>query len=69
MKAMLVNRVGDCGLFFAIVLLINQYGCVNYDELYSALVFEQVSAEWLLLVCALLFIGVMAKSAQMGLHT
>ena len=76
-KAFLVNRVGDFGFALGIFLVFYIFGTVNYDE-----VFEQVplfinkeinfvglDVNCIDLICILLFIGAMGKSAQFFLHT
>jgi len=82
-KAVIVNRIGDCALLVAIGVIYHLFGSLdNKDLLYSRLddgVYTSVeppSFEFgplhipmldVAIVC--LFIGVMAKSAQLGLHT
>ena len=76
-KAFLVNRVGDFGFALGIFLIFYLFGTVNYNE-----VFEQIPAiteknlnflglevNAIDLICLLLFIGAMGKSAQIFLHT
>ena len=76
-KAFLVNRVGDFGFALGIFLVFYLFGTVNYDEVFqqiptvvdknlSFLGFEVKAID---LVCLLLFIGAMGKSAQILLHT
>jgi NADH-quinone oxidoreductase subunit L len=77
MKAFLVNRVGDFGFLLGIALLLMYAGSLNYQDVFAQapeLARQRVSIlagqEWMLLtvVCLLLFIGAMGKSAQMPLH-
>ncbi len=76
-KAFVVNRVGDFGFALGIFLIFYIFGSVNYDEVfpnvpsilddklnYLGLKFNAVD-----LICLLLFIGAMGKSAQLFLHT
>ena len=76
-KAFVVNRVGDFGFALGIFLVFYLFGTVNYDEVFqqiptvvdkdlSFLGFEVKAID---LVCLLLFIGAMGKSAQILLHT
>lgn len=78
-KAFIVNRIGDCGFLIGIIVLI--YFSVNYTNISGSqfLAFsnmqelsEQVyaiSTDFVFyLVCILLFLGAMAKSAQFPLH-
>ena len=77
LKAFLVNRVGDFGFLLGVALVLMYFGSLDYTR-----VFEQApgmasttirifwGAEWPLLtvICILLFIGAMGKSAQFPLH-
>ncbi len=66
-KAMVVNKIGDIGLLLAIIFLWKNSGLVFYNNifpLYSILSLEQF-LNWINL---LLLIGVIGKSAQIGLH-
>jgi len=65
LKAFLVNRVGDFGFVLGIALILASFGTLDY-----AAVFSQASsqASLMTLVCILLFIGAMGKSAQFPLH-
>src|SRR4051794_39669927 len=65
LKAFLVNRVGDFGFLLGIALILSQFGTLDY-----ASVFEQAKTNpgSITLICILLFIGAMGKSAQFPLH-
>ncbi|MEO8718398.1 MAG: NADH-quinone oxidoreductase subunit L [Burkholderiales bacterium] len=65
LKAFLVNRVGDFGFLLGIALVLAHFGSLDY-----ALVFAQApsSAAPMTLLCILLFVGAMGKSAQFPLH-
>ncbi len=76
-KAFLVNRVGDFGLALGIFAAFFMFGTVQFDALFASVV-EQKDAmmnffgyeiHGLTLICLLLFMGAMGKSAQLGLHT
>lgn len=77
MKAFLVNRVGDIGLALGIFSAFVLFGSVTFSTLFSS-VGNVVGANFVLpwlgeihgltLICFLLFIGAMGKSAQLGLH-
>lgn len=76
MKAILVNRIGDFGLFIAICLIFVDYGTLNIYELSYLAAFKApfiVSSFFGItnveIICFCLFIAVMSKSAQFGLHT
>ncbi|MGD8644256.1 MAG: NADH-quinone oxidoreductase subunit L [Chromatiales bacterium] len=77
MKAFLVNRVGDFGFLLGIGAVLMYAGSLDYWEVFEQapqLAQQSISifpgAEWALLtlVCILLFIGAMGKSAQVPLH-
>ena len=76
-KAFLVNRVGDFGLALGIFLIFYYFGTVNYTEVFNlipTLVNEKINFLGfnfvvIDLICILLFIGAMGKSAQIFLHT
>jgi NADH-quinone oxidoreductase subunit L len=65
LKAFLVNRVGDFGFILGIALILAHFGTLDY-----ATVFEkaQSSQGEMTLICLLLFVGAMGKSAQFPLH-
>jgi proton-translocating NADH-quinone oxidoreductase chain L len=76
-KALLVNKVGDCAMLFAIVTIIYNFGTVNYLELFFLIQLKEPNLIELFgynfatidCICFFLTIGAMAKSAQIGLHT
>ena len=67
MKAMLINRVGDIGLLLAMFMIIKEFGTLEYSSIYSLLV--AADRNNLTIICLLLFLGAVGKSAQLGLHT
>ena len=76
-KAFVVNRVGDFGFALGIFLIFYLFETVNYSEVFDLiptiidknLVFLGVNVNAIDLICLLLFIGAMGKSAQILLHT
>ncbi|MEQ8357775.1 MAG: NADH-quinone oxidoreductase subunit L [Kiloniellaceae bacterium] len=76
-KAFLVNRVGDIGFALGIAGTFVLFGSAGFDEVFAAVPnyataeFEAfgISGHALTIICILLFIGAMGKSAQLGLHT
>ena len=84
-KAFVVNRVGDFGFALGIFLIFYLFGTVNYNEVFQQvpsisaagvtpfldkkLVFLGINFKAVDLICLLLFIGAMGKSAQIFLHT
>jgi len=76
-KAFVVNRVGDFGFALGIFLIFYLFGTLNYSEVFQQIP-QIVDKELLIigmhikaidLICILLFIGAMGKSAQIFLHT
>jgi NADH-quinone oxidoreductase subunit L len=76
-KAFIVNRVGDFAFALGIFLIFYLFGTVNYDEVFQQvpkiiskeLSFLGLHLKAIDLICILLFIGAMGKSAQIFLHT
>ncbi len=77
LKAFLVNRVGDFGFILGIGAIVAYTGSLHYGEVFAAaptLVGEQIEIiaglpwEVMTVICLLLFIGAMGKSAQVPLH-
>ena len=77
LKAFLVNRVGDFGFLLGIALILTYFGTLDYTAVFANArtlagnVIEIVPGhEWSLMtvICILLFIGAMGKSAQFPLH-
>ncbi len=76
LKAFLVNRVGDFGFILGIAAVVMYAGSLDYNEVFAAA--GQISGqtmdigmgEWsvMTVICILLFIGAMGKSAQVPLH-
>jgi NADH-quinone oxidoreductase subunit L len=76
-KAFVVNRVGDFGFALGIFALFAMTGAVDFDTVFAqapALTGKVINffgwhADALTLICLLLFMGAMGKSAQFLLHT
>ncbi len=73
LKAFLVNRVGDFGFLLGIAVLLMFFGTLDYAEAFTMV--EQVNGQTIFggtsvitLICLLLFVGAMGKSAQVPLH-
>ncbi len=77
MKAFIVNRVGDFGFILGIFAIYVVFGSLNFNEVFSWVSFLSdtkmtiLSKEYdaITVICLLLFVGAMGKSAQLGLHT
>ena len=67
LKAFLVNRVGDFGFILGIALILAHFGTLDYAEGVREGAHGGVPGE-ITLICILLFIGAMGKSAQFPLH-
>src|SRR4051812_27013987 len=65
LKAFLVNRVGDFGFILGIALILTQFGTLDYGTVFQAA--PKADAN-MTLICLLLFVGAMGKSAQFPLH-
>lgn len=76
-KAMLVNRIGDFSLLLAIFTIYFVFNSLDYDVVFSLVPlmvdYKIFVGDFQLpaidLICILLFLGAMGKSAQLGLHT
>jgi NADH-quinone oxidoreductase subunit L len=77
LKAFLANRVGDFGFVLGIGLIFAWFGSLDYYEVFDrAPALAHLTIElfpgtpWILLsvICILLFVGAMGKSAQFPLH-
>jgi len=77
LKAFMVNRVGDFGFLLGIALIMAWFGSLDYQQVFQMA--PQMAGHtislidghpWSLLtvICVLLFIGAMGKSAQFPLH-
>ena len=76
-KAFVVNRVGDFGFALGIFATFLLFDTVHLDPLFDAVPGKQdavlnvfgIDFHALTIICLLLFVGAMGKSAQLGLHT
>ncbi|PJB05196.1 MAG: NADH-quinone oxidoreductase subunit L, partial [Hydrogenophilales bacterium CG_4_9_14_3_um_filter_63_34] len=77
LKAFLVNRVGDFGFLLGIGMVLAYFGSLDYQQVFQMaphLANHEISLieghPWPLMavICILLFIGAMGKSAQFPLH-
>ncbi len=77
LKAFLVNRVGDFGFLLGIAAILMYFGSLDYATVFANTdsVRDQTmqifnGSEWsvITVICILLFIGAMGKSAQVPLH-
>ncbi len=77
LKAFLINRVGDFGFLLGIAAVFFYTGSINYEKVFQAApelvghtiqIIPGVPWSVLTVICILLFIGAMGKSAQVPLH-
>ncbi|MCU7960733.1 MAG: NADH-quinone oxidoreductase subunit L [gamma proteobacterium symbiont of Bathyaustriella thionipta] len=77
MKAFIVNRVGDFGFILGIAAVAMYFGSLDYVEVFnkapqlsdtSLSIMGDGSWSVLTVICILLFVGAMGKSAQVPLH-
>src|SRR3990167_4670321 len=77
LKAFIVNRVGDFGFLLGIAAILDYFGSINYNTVFAtAANFSQTTITifphhpWSIItvICILLFVGAMGKSAQIPLH-
>jgi NADH-quinone oxidoreductase subunit L len=65
LKAFLVNRVGDFGFLLGIALILAGFGTLDYAAVFAK---ANEHTTQITLICLLLFVGAMGKSAQFPLH-
>lgn len=77
LKAFLVNRVGDFGFVLGIGLIFAYTGSLDYEKVFGSAsylasqnieLFSGYSWSLITVICLLLFVGAMGKSAQVPLH-
>jgi len=77
LKAFLVNRVGDLGFLLGIALVLMYFNSLDYADVFASAplmarmnidIIPGVSWSLMTVICILLFIGAMGKSAQVPLH-
>ncbi len=78
LRAFIINRVGDLGFLLGIGAVIYYTGSIDYNTVFTAVAnldnthmisFLGMEFSPITLMCVLLFIGAMGKSAQFPLHT
>lgn len=77
LKAFIVNRVGDFGFILGIACILDNFGTLDYSQIFATLpnvldhsVHIIHGHPWnaITVICILLYVGAMAKSAQIPLH-
>jgi NADH-quinone oxidoreductase subunit L len=67
-KAFVVNRIGDFGFLLGIFLIWTTFGSLDFADVLSQEAIAAQSPQTITLICLLLFLGAMGKSAQFPLH-
>ena len=67
-KAMVINKVGDIGVLLGMILIWYTFGSFSYDTFFALGYFNLETERILNIISVLLLIGVIGKSAQIGLH-
>ena len=76
-KAMIINRIGDFGLALGIFGIFTIFKAVDYSTVFAMaptlvgqqMIFFNIEFDAYTIICVLLFVGSVGKSAQLGLHT
>lgn len=77
LKAFIVNRIGDVGFILATAAVLMNFGTLTYHDVFTQApslanqtmaLFPNVNVSVITVICLLLFIGAMGKSAQVPLH-
>lgn len=68
-KAFIMNRIGDLGFLLALFLLVQQFGTLNFNEVFSRSSTIPVGDITITAITLLLFAGAIGKSAQIPLFT
>ncbi len=76
MKAFLVNRVGDFGFLLGLAAVLYIFNSLDYATVFAAAESQSAATvaspfgewNWMTVICLLLFVGAMGKSAQVPLH-
>ena len=76
-KAMVLNRIGDFGLVFGILIIFVNFKAVDYATVFAVtpffvntnFLFLNITINIIDIIGILLFVGAIGKSAQLGLHT
>ena len=74
---MIINRIGDFGLALGIFTIYLVFNSLEYTTVFalapsfykSSIIFLNFEIDLLTIICILLFVGAVGKSAQIGLHS
>lgn len=68
-KAFIMNRIGDLGFLLALFMMIQQFGSLGFEEIFSQSLTVPMKTATVTLITMLLFAGAVGKSAQIPLFT
>lgn len=72
-KAFIMNRIGDLGFLLGIFWIFNQFGSVNFKEVFAGaqgfILSNNYNDTVIIFITVLLFVGAIGKSAQIPLYT
>ncbi|MEI6140486.1 MAG: NADH-quinone oxidoreductase subunit L [Mariniphaga sp.] len=68
-KAFIMNRIGDLGFLLAMFFILQQFGSLNFSDIFSKTQTLTSGSTILTLITLLLFTGAVGKSAQIPLFT
>ncbi len=68
-KAFIMTRIGDIGLFIAVILLFIHTGSFDWAQIFAVLEAGEIPPEVLTWITLLIFLGAVGKSGQFPLHT
>ena len=77
MKAIIVNRFGDFGIYFSLLLIYYYFKTFDFSAIFTLIPFLvnydlqilNFSFNCVDFICFFIFLGAIGKSAQIGLHT
>lgn len=68
-KAFIMNRIGDFGFLLAVFWMLQQFGSLNFGEIFGKAAGMEMNDMTLVGITLLLFLGAAGKSAQIPLYT
>ncbi|SFS34254.1 NADH-quinone oxidoreductase subunit L [Marininema halotolerans] len=68
-KAFILTRIGDVGLFIAVILTFWQVGSFEWEAIFAAISANKIPPEMITLIALLIFVGAVGKSGQFPLHS
>ncbi|MBP7184487.1 MAG: NADH-quinone oxidoreductase subunit L [Saprospiraceae bacterium] len=68
-KAFVMNRIGDLGFLLGMFMIFQYYGSLDYKTVFELVKTTVVENNIITIICLLLFVGAVGKSAQIPLFT